>query len=135
MLLAKLPIFEDELVERNNVAMRYTAAFSGSDLVIPPTILANCRSAWAQYTVRVSNRDRVQAILQEAHIATAVHYPSPVSMQPAVAQPAQVPHSDRAASQVLSIPISGGLGSQGQDFVISTLLKAAKSTPSSKNNP
>ena len=134
VLLAKLTIFEDELVERNNVAMRYTAAFSGSDFVTPPTISVNCRSAWAQYTVRVSDRDRVQAILKEADITTAVHYPSPVSMQPAVARPAQVPHSDRAASQVLSIPISGSLTPQSQSFIISTLLKAAKPTPSSKNN-
>lgn len=133
ILLAKLTIFEDELAERNNVAMRYTAAFSGSNIVIPPIVATECTSAWAQYTVRVSDRDRVQAVLKKANIATAVHYPLPLSAQPAVAQPAQVPNSDKAALDVLSLPISGYIKPDAQDLVISELLKAAKPTPSSKS--
>ena len=135
VLLAKLTIFPDELVERNNVAMRYTTAFSGSNVVTPPTVAAECTSAWAQYTVRVSDRDRVQALLKEEGIATAVHYPLPLSAQPAVAQPAHVPHSDKAAFDVLSLPISGCLAPKAQDFVISTMLKVTKSTLSLKIKP
>ncbi len=134
VLLAKLTIFEDELVEREKVALRYTAAFSGSNLVIPPTIAAGCKSAWAQYTVRVCNRDRVQTVLKEAGIATAVHYPLPLSSQPAIAQLAEVPHSDQAASNVLSIPISGSLTLEDQDFVIKKLLEVARPKTTSKMN-
>lgn len=125
VLLAKLTIFDDELTEREQVAMRYTAAFSQSNKVIPPTIATKCKSAWAQYTVRVRDRDQVQNLLKEAGIATAVHYPLPLSAQPAVSQRAEVPHSNKAAMDVLSIPISGSLTPQDQDFVIKTLLEVA----------
>ena len=73
VLLAKLTIFEDELKERERVAARYTAAFSGSNTVIPPFLHEDRTSAWAQYTVRVANRDAVQAALTQAGTATAVH--------------------------------------------------------------
>lgn len=134
ILLAKLTIFDDELVERQNVATRYTSAFSGSNVVIPPKISKGCTSAWAQFTVRVDDRDRVQALLNDAGIATAVHYPMPLSAQPAVAQQVNVPHSDKASLDVLSIPISGSLSDEDQDFVINTLLEAAKPirTPNTK---
>lgn len=135
VLLAKLTIFDDELAEREKVAMRYTAAFLGSNVVIPPTISTCCTSAWAQYTVRVSNRDRVQNLLKEAGISTAVHYPSPLSAQPAVAQPAEVPHSDKAALDVLSIPISGCLTLDDQNFVINTLLEKASTTTTPNMSP
>jgi UDP-2-acetamido-2-deoxy-ribo-hexuluronate aminotransferase len=126
VLLAKLTIFDDELAEREKVALRYTAAFSTSNLVIPPTIAAECKSAWAQYTVRVCDRGCVQTALKEAGIATAVHYPLPLSSQPAVAQLAEVPHSNKAASDVLSIPISGSLTLEDQDFVIKKLFEVAR---------
>ena len=126
VLLAKLTIFEDELAEREKVALRYTTAFSGRNLVIPPTVVAECKSAWAQYTVRVRDRSRVQTALKEAGISTAVHYPLPLSSQPAVAQLADVPHSNKAASDVLSIPIYGNLTPEDQDYVINKLLDVAR---------
>lgn len=132
VLLAKLTIFKEELAERVMVAMRYTAAFSGNNAVTPPSVATGCTSAWAQYTVRVSDRDRVQIVLQEAGIATAVHYPLPLNAQPAVAQPANVPHSDRAALEVLSLPISGCLTLEAQDCVINKLLELARPRTSFK---
>ena len=124
ILLAKLTILEDEISERNEVANRYTSAFEASGRVTPPTLLESNTSAWAQYTVRVSKRDAVQAILKDAGISTAVHYPLPLSSQPAVAQPANVPESDKAAREVLSLPISGTLSANDQTYIIDTLLAA-----------
>lgn len=134
VLLAKLTIFDAELVEREEVAMRYTEAFSNSNVVIPPTIAANRKSAWAQYTVRVRERDQVQAHLREAGIATAVHYPLPLNAQPAVSQAAEVPQSNKAAMEVLSIPISGSLTFEDQNFVISKLLEVTRSVENPKVN-
>jgi UDP-2-acetamido-2-deoxy-ribo-hexuluronate aminotransferase len=125
VLLAKLTIFEEELAEREQIAMRYTAAFSQSNKVIPPVIDAKCKSAWAQYTVRVNQRDQVQTLLNASGIASAIHYPLPLNAQPAVSKEAQVPYSDKAAMNVLSLPISGNLSLDDQDFVIKTLLKVA----------
>jgi UDP-2-acetamido-2-deoxy-ribo-hexuluronate aminotransferase len=68
-------------------------------------------SAWAQYTLRFADRDRVQKQLQAASIPTAIHYPLPLNQQPAVQDAsAQVPHGDLAARQVLSLPMHPYLG-------------------------
>ena len=74
--------------------------------ITTPHIEAHNVSAWAQYTVRVPNRDAVQAALREAGIPTAVHYPIPLNQQPAVADAdAQLPLGDAAAREVLSLPM------------------------------
>jgi UDP-2-acetamido-2-deoxy-ribo-hexuluronate aminotransferase len=128
VLLAKLTILDDEIAGRDAVAARYTAAFAGSNAVIPPTVREGRLSAWAQYTVRVQDRDRVQATLKEAGIATAVHYPLALNRQPAVASDAHVPVGDKAAQEVLSLPISPYLTAADQTHIIDTLSAAAPQT-------
>lgn len=125
VLLAKINILDDEIAGRNAVAERYTNAFEGSNAVIPPVVRGGRLSAWAQYTVRVHDRDRVQAKLREAGIASAVHYPLALNRQPAVASKATVPMGDKAAKEVLSLPISSYLNATEQDHVIKTLRAAA----------
>ena len=74
--------------------------------IATPQVAKNCRSSWAQYTIRVENREAVQASLKEAGVNTAVHYPSPLNRQPAVADPsANLPVGDRAAQKVMSLPM------------------------------
>jgi len=121
VLLAKLTILDCEIAEREAVAARYSDAFRGSNAIIPPLIEESRFSAWAQYTVRVREREKVQAVLKNAGIATAVHYPRPLSQQPAVAYPATVPESVQAAAEVISLPISATLTETDQDHVIRTL--------------
>lgn len=128
VLLAKMDILDDEIAGRDAVAARYTAAFAGSNAVIPPTVREGRLSAWAQYTVRVQDRDRVQATLKEAGIATAVHYPLALNRQPAVASDAHVPVGDKAAQEVLSLPISPYLTAADQTHIIDTLSAAAPQT-------
>ena len=76
----------------------------------------------------------MQAHLKEAGIATAVHYPLPLNAQPAVSQEAEVPQSNKAAMEVLSIPISGSLTFEDQNFVIGKLLEVTKSVANPKVN-
>jgi UDP-2-acetamido-2-deoxy-ribo-hexuluronate aminotransferase len=128
VLLAKLDILDDEIAGRDAVARRYTGAFVGSNAVVSPTLREGCLSAWAQFTVRVQNRDRVQAIMREAGIATAVHYPLALNRQPAVASDAHVPVSEKMAKEVLSLPISPYLTAADQTYVIDTLSAAALQT-------
>lgn len=125
VLLAKLTILDEEIAERDAVAGRYTAAFAGTNCVTTPTLLEGRNSAWAQYTVRVADRDAVQAQLKDAGIFTAVHYPLSLSAQPAVARPSVVPESDRAAREVVSLPITGTLSTSDQNHIIDTLLTLA----------
>lgn len=121
VLLAKLTILDREVEARNRVAHRYT------DLLAPlglsaPQILTNNTSAWAQYTIRVQERDRVQAALKDAGIPTAVHYPLPLNRQPAVADPdAVLPHGDRAAREVMSLPMHAYMDEATQDRIITAI--------------
>ena len=126
VLLAKLDILDDEIAGRDAVAARYSAAFSANDAVIAPYIVNGRRSAWAQYTVRVKDRDAVQSALTAAGTATAVHYPLALNRQPAVASDAHLPRGDKAATEVLSLPISPYLTADDQAHIIETLSAAAQ---------
>ena len=126
VLLAKLDILDDEIAGRDAVAARYRAAFSATNSVTAPSIVEGRRSAWAQYTVRVKDRDAVQSELSAAGIATAIHYPLALNRQPAVASGAHVPRGDKAATEVLSLPISPYLTPDEQAHIIETLSAAAQ---------
>ena len=105
ILLPKLAILDDEIAARQRVADTYNAALA--PLGIPtPRVASECWSAWAQYTIRVTDRNGVQTALKGAGIPTAVHYPMPLNQQPAVADSAaHLPEGDRAAREVMSLPM------------------------------
>jgi UDP-2-acetamido-2-deoxy-ribo-hexuluronate aminotransferase len=128
ILLSKLAILDEEITARQAVAGRYNAELCGSSVVCP-TILQHNLCAWAQYTVRVPRRDGVQAKLKAAGVPTVVHYPLPLNRQPAVADPSCVlPHGDRAAEEVLSLPMHPYLTIDDQRGVIEGLLSAVGSS-------
>lgn len=128
VLLAKLTILDEEIAERDAVAARYRAAFEGSNSITTMQLEPGRSCAWAQFTIRVPDRDRVAETLKAAGIATAVHYPLPLSEQPAVARPADAPESIKAAKEVLSLPIGGTLRRDDQDYIIETLIAAVDAT-------
>ncbi|NVK39754.1 MAG: DegT/DnrJ/EryC1/StrS family aminotransferase [Oceanospirillaceae bacterium] len=110
ILLPKLAILDDEIATRQKVADAY-AAVLGKSGIVTPQVAPDSVSAWAQYTVRVQNREAVQSALQSAGIPTAVHYPLPLNRQPAVADASVVlPNGDKAADEVLSLPVHPYLG-------------------------
>lgn len=124
ILLAKLDIFPDELDARDRVAALYADALHSVGLA-PPQVHQFNRSAWAQYTVRVANRDAVAAGLKERGVPTAVHYPLPLHRQPAVADTAcSAPESERAAAEVLSLPMHPYMGEAEVGRVTSALRQA-----------
>lgn len=120
ILLAKLAILDGEIAKRQQVADFYSKNLTG---FVTPQLVPGNTSAWAQYTVRVPNREAVQATLLKQGIPTAVHYPIPLNAQPAVADPyAQVPVGEEAAHQVLSLPIHPYLSREDQQRVVDVLL-------------
>jgi len=105
ILLPKLAILDDEISARQRVAEAYDSALRPLGIIAPEVAQHNV-SAWAQYTIRVNNRDKVQAALKAEGVPTAVHYPMPLNCQPAVANDgASLPHGDRASGEVLSLPM------------------------------
>lgn len=131
VLKVKLRHFEDEIAARNEVADRYTSALAGSGIPTPTVVNGNT-SVWAQYTVRVANRDTVRAHMQDAGIPTAVHYPIPLRRQDALSAYAVAgqkhPVTDAAAAEVMSLPMHPFLSSDDISAVTRALV-AASSVP------
>lgn len=124
ILLPKLVILDDEIAARQRLANAYDAALV--DLpVTTPAIVAGRSSAWAQYTVRVANRDAIQAALKEAGVPTAVHYPLPLAQQPAVADNSvHLPHGELAATEVISLPMHPYMSEEDFAQVVSAVKRA-----------
>lgn len=110
VLLAKLEIFEEEVRLRGEIGAKYSEMLGKVPGVIVPYIEPHNTSVYAQYTVRVQDRDAVQEKLKEAGIPTAVHYPIPLNQQPMFDYLQQgtgsVPVAEKVAKEVMSLPMS-----------------------------
>lgn len=112
ILLPKLDILNDELVARQKVADSYNQNLSKIGLDTPQ-IARNTRSAWAQYTIRIKNREEVQKQLTLKGLPTAVHYPLPLNRQPAVTHSGvKLLNGDVASETVISLPMHPYLTSE-----------------------
>ena len=130
VLLQKLAIFDDELVMRQRAAKCYqTLLEESADAMgmILPVVAPGNTSSWAQYTVRVGCRDQVQAVLAQRGVPTAVHYPAPIPVQPAMVDSSgHYPVSARSAQCVLSLPMHPYLNSATQQRIAEQLIQAVK---------
>jgi dTDP-4-amino-4,6-dideoxygalactose transaminase len=109
VLRVKLRHLDEWNRERRERVSAYTRALEGAEAVAVPRERAGCRSAWHLYTIRSADRDRLQSRLRSEGIATAVHYPRPIHLQPAMApaggRPGDLPVSERLSAEVLSLPL------------------------------
>jgi UDP-2-acetamido-2-deoxy-ribo-hexuluronate aminotransferase len=125
IVLAKLERFEWELSQRTRAASSYDAMLSGR-----LTLVGRERdrdSAFAQYTVVVEERARIQAALHADGIPTAVHYPLPIHLQPAYAHlsaPERCPVAVHMAQRVLSLPMGPYLSDADACRVAEALMRA-----------
>ncbi|WP_421788224.1 DegT/DnrJ/EryC1/StrS family aminotransferase [Hyphobacterium sp.] len=126
ILLAKLDIFEDEIIGRNKAADAYAAGFG--NVVKTPTVIDGGVSTWAQYTIEVDDRDGFRAKLGEAGVPTAIYYPIPIHLQTPYADfpvaPGGLPVTEYAAGRVVSLPMDGYLGGERQETVIRAVRRA-----------
>mgnify|MGYP001237823628 CR=1 FL=1 len=128
ILLPKLAALDEEMAARQQVANRYTQLLNEAGIAISPRIEAHNQSAWAQYTVQVNNRDKVQIHLKQAGIPTAVHYPTPLNQQPAVVDiNVQLPIGDTVAQRVMSLPMHPFLDEWNQKIIADALINCAYS--------
>ena len=106
ILLPKLDLLDAEIMARDVLASKYTKCLSPDNRWTCPEIRSENQSAWAQYTLKVSDRDRFRQKLDDAGIPTAVHYPMPLNKQPAVQDlSAVLHHGDKMSDEVLSLPM------------------------------
>lgn len=105
ILLPKFAIFDDEVQLRQQVASIYNKLLKEVGIETTPHIDTYNTSVYAQYTIRVKNRDQVIEHLKKAGIPTAVHYPIPLNKQPAVASAINLPIGDKLSEEVVSLPM------------------------------
>jgi dTDP-4-amino-4,6-dideoxygalactose transaminase len=117
VLSAKLPHLAGWSAKRRANAEYYTNALADVAGLTTPFIDSSNESIFNQYTLRADRRDELQAYLKEKGIGTAIYYPLPLHLQPCFAylgyKEGSCPESERAAKEVLSLPIYPEL-TQGQ---------------------
>ena len=122
VLLAKLPHLDRWSALRREHAAYYTQAFGGMAEVQPPAIDSANEHIFHQYTIRAQRRDDLQAHLKKEGIGHAVYYPLPLHRQPCFEhlryKEGSLPESERAAREVLSLPIFPELTRAQLDRVI-----------------
>lgn len=127
VLLQKLTIFEDEIVQRNVVAERYNLALS--EVARVPRSPAGVTSVWAQYTLRIAadRREGLATHLKALGIPTAIYYPIPLHRQKAYAHyPSAgngLPVTEAIAREVISLPMHPYLDQQAQDHIIAAVVE------------
>jgi UDP-2-acetamido-2-deoxy-ribo-hexuluronate aminotransferase len=133
ILLAKMSVFASEVKAREELGARYTKKIKEKlgNRVGVPTIEAHNTSPYAQYTVEVPQREKVQEGLKQLGVPTAVHYPVPLNLQPVFKNlglgRGSFPNADEAADRVMSLPMHPYLTEEEQDFVVSSLAKVLES--------
>ena len=123
VLLSKMEIFEEEIVQRQKIAAAYSDALKNS--VVIPHIPKGNRSAWAQYSVQSDNRDKVLAGLKARGVPTAVYYPKPLHLQKAFLslgyEAGQFSIAEEIATKIFSLPMHPYLDENTQDQIIKAL--------------
>lgn len=124
VLNVKLKYYEKDLKLRQEVASKYTEALRNKGLVLP-FVDKNATSAWAQYSVRVKNRDELQDSLKEQGIPTAVHYPMPLHLQECFDylgyKKEDFPISEIVAQEIMSLPMNPYLDDGEIEYIVEKL--------------
>jgi len=122
ILQAKLPHLQGWSAKRRSNAAYYDRAFADVPEIRTPFVDPANESIYNQYTIRTERRDELQSFLKERGIGTAIYYPLPLHLQPCFAylgyKKGSCPESERAAAEVLSLPIYPELTPAQLDEVI-----------------
>ena len=128
ILIPKLAHFPDEVEARNRIGARYSHLLK--DVCETPQIRKGNTHVYAQYTIRVKNRDRLGDVLKGNGIPTAVYYPKCLHEQPVFSRLGyrwgDFPESEKASREVLSLPMHPFLTEKEQDFIVESLKDALR---------
>jgi UDP-2-acetamido-2-deoxy-ribo-hexuluronate aminotransferase len=126
VVLAKLPQFDWEIAQRMDVGARYNEMFDAAGIERVHQDEGHT-SVFAQYTIRVKQREKVAAELKALGIPTAVHYPIPLNRQPAyvaLSAGGPTPLADIAGAEVMSVPMHADLDRQSQQRIVNAVAAA-----------
>jgi dTDP-4-amino-4,6-dideoxygalactose transaminase len=124
-LLVKLPHLKAWSEARRHNADYYTRKLAGS-VVGTPWISPDCYTIYNQYVIRAPKRDALLAHLKANQIGCEIYYPVPMHLQECFAslglKKGDFPHSEKAADEVLALPVYPELTDAMKDFVVETIL-------------
>jgi len=125
ILSAKLPHLKEWTESRRRVAHRYNQLLKGLPVQTP---LEKYRHVYHLYVIQCDNREGLAKALKEEGIATGVHYPLPLNLQPCFKDlscwgPGRFPVTEKLASRIISLPIFPELTEEEQDKVVECIRK------------
>ena len=125
VLKAKLPHLADWSARRRAHARFYNEALAGLRGITPPVTDPANEHIFHQYTIRSDRRDELVAWLKQRDIGCAVYYPKPLHLQPCFAplgyREGQFPVTERAARDVVSLPVYPELTGEQRDAVVGAI--------------
>ena len=132
VLLVKLPHLTAWSEARRRNAAFYDEKFAGT-IVQTPYINPDCVSIFNQYVIRVPKRDELIAYLKEKGVMCEIYYPHPMHLQECFSylgyKQGEFPESEKAAREVLALPIYPELTNQMQNYVVETIMSFLASVP------
>ncbi len=123
VLLVKLPHLEEQHQKRRENAVYYNQSIQ--EKAILPYVQNGFRMIYNQYTIRHKKRDELERYLHAKKIGNAIYYPVPLHLQKCFAYlgyaEGDCPESEKAAKEVLSIPIYAELSLDQKQYIVDTL--------------
>ncbi len=120
--LTRLAAWNDE---RRRIATCYDAGLAGVDEVVTPFVPEGCEHVYHLYVIRAERRDVLKEHLSAAGVETRVFYPIPLHLQecfrPLGHREGDFPEAERAAREVLALPIFPGLTPAEIDHVVASI--------------
>jgi dTDP-4-amino-4,6-dideoxygalactose transaminase len=135
VLLVKLGFIDEWNARRRALADNYRVLFAKAGLIdrgpypqkalVLPATLDRATHVFHQYVIRVRRRDALKAFLLERGVASEIYYPLALHQQPALLSlgyaKGAFPESERAAAEVLALPIFPQLTLDEQEIVVSAI--------------
>ena len=122
VLNVKLKYYSKEVETRQKLAKRYTNNLQD---VIVPYIESYNKSVWAQYCIRVKNRDKVLKKCQKKGVPTGVYYPIPLHLQEVFKylghKKGDFPIAEKVSKDIMALPMSAFLSNEEQDYIIEAI--------------
>lgn len=126
ILLPKIERYSWEIEQRERLAHEYSKALGSMEVKVPH-IRSDRSSVWAQYTLRVSQREQFQHRMNEKGVPTSVHYPSTMAEQPAyqnLVRAHDLSEAKKASREVISLPIYPDMSQDIQQRIIEAVIQS-----------
>lgn len=125
VLNVKIKHYENDIIRRQKIVEKYTSLLDS--YVATPIVKEDRTSVWAQYTIRVKSRARLQEELRKVGVPTAIHYPIPMHLQECFSYLGYIkgdfPVSENCANEVMSLPMNPFLLDSEIEYITSSLIK------------